>query len=453
MTRASSFSLSLFSVIIIPINLNERIHALMRYENRNISIKGGNGGNGRASFASGRKGYVGRPDGGVGGAGGAVIAIASEDEWWLSQLDGLNEVEGEAGSSGGRNDKIGRAGRARAINVPVGTEVWSRNGDEWELLGDLVEHGQEILLARGGQPGRGNRAFATAENQAPMLAEAGGQGDVVEVSLVVKRVVDIALIGPPNSGKSTLLNALSNAGSPVGAHPFSTREAVVGVVEWKGQKLTVIDLPPLVKGAHGGRGLGTSFLRHAERARLIAYVLDGEANEWNGQYRTLLGELEAYSPALAAKPSVILVNKNDLEREEGAVGSELGTGKGSSSVQAIAISAKDGNGIEGALDAATDVIPFAERKRPKWTKGTMKKSVIAPRLPGRLVEIRKVDAEFDVVNEGIERIANGSNLNDWHARVQFHRLLDKKGILKLLEQQGARRGDIVRIGTAVLEWS
>jgi Obg family GTPase CgtA-like protein len=190
---------------------------------------------------------------------------------------------------------------------------------------------------------------------------------------------------------------------------------------------------------------------------VIAYVLDGEGIEWSGQYQMLLGEIEAYSPTFTSKQRVILVNKNDLESVRAAENAELSALNEPFGVQAAVISAKNKEGIQGILDTAADTVPFTdpftESKRTKQIKGTMKEAVITPRPPDILLEIRKIDGGFDVVNEAIERMASASNLSDWRARLQFHRLLDTKGILKLLKGSGARPGDTIRIGAVDLEWS
>jgi GTP-binding protein len=277
-----------------------------------IVVMGGFGGDGAVSFRREKYAPSGGPDGGDGGNGGNVIIVASHNLVDLSTLGRKKRFAAENGCRGGSWQKHGRRGEDLAISVPVGTLVSSRDASGKEIpLADLVSPGQSVLVARGGRGGLGNARFATAVRQAPEIAGKGAPGQERYIILEVKLITDICIVGLPNSGKSTLLSAISRARPEIADYPFTTREPVLGVMPGHKRDFIIAELPGLVEGAHLGRGLGNEFLRHAERTKLLIYLLDGKSAAIINDYKTLDKEVTLYK-GLAHKPKIVAVNKMDL---------------------------------------------------------------------------------------------------------------------------------------------
>ncbi len=280
-----------------------------------ISVKAGNGGNGCCSFR--REAFVpkGGPNGGDGAPGGDVIFVG--DPGQLTLLDFLYNTRFSAqdGDPGKGKDMHGRRGKDLRIKVPVGTIV--RIAETGDLLADINEPFKEVVVAKGGKGGRGNARFATSVNQAPREHEPGEIVDPIEVSLELKIVADIGLVGYPNAGKSTLLSDLTNANPKIAPYPFTTLNPVVGIMEFEDfGKVTMADIPGLVDGAHENVGLGHEFLRHIERTKMLVYVLDMAGTDGRSpidDLHALKRELELYSPGLSDRARLIIANKMDAD--------------------------------------------------------------------------------------------------------------------------------------------
>lgn len=279
---------------------------------REIRVQGGHGGSGSASLH--REKYVprGGPDGGDGGAGGDVIIVARANLIDLSSMSSKTEFVAGNGHAGGSWRKRGKRGEDLVISVPLGTTVLTRarSGEE-TLMADLASTGQRVLVARGGRGGVGNARLATAVNQAPATAGSGESGEKKGIVLEVKLITDICIVGPPNSGKSTLLAAISRARPEIADYPFTTRQPVLGVVSDGKRDFTVAEIPGLVDGSHLGKGLGNEFLRHAERTRLLIYLLDAGSLMVTTDFATLDREIALYK-GLSQKARIVAVNKIDL---------------------------------------------------------------------------------------------------------------------------------------------
>ncbi len=276
---------------------------------------GGKGGNGAVSFR--REKYVpfGGPDGGDGGNGGDVVLMGDESVATLRDLGHRRRYRAQDGENGRGKNQHGRNGDSLILKVPLGTVVSSLDEHgERVLLGEVVVHGQRLVVAKGGRGGKGNKRFATPSNQAPRVAQPGSEGERRHLILDLKLLADVGLIGRPNVGKSTLLNAVSEAGAKVGDYPFTTIEPKLGMVRLGFRSFVVADIPGLIEGAHAGRGLGHEFLRHIERTRVLIHVLDGTAEDPLAHVQEINRELELFAPALREKPQIIAVNK--LDREE-----------------------------------------------------------------------------------------------------------------------------------------
>jgi len=275
-----------------------------------MHAEAGRGGDGGLSFR--REKYVpkGGPDGGDGGRGGDVVVIADEALRDLSAYRRIKTVRAGRGGNGRGSKKHGADGDSAELRVPVGTQLLDVEGG---LVADLAHPGARFVVARGGQGGRGNARFATPTRQTPRFAETGLPGEDLDLVLRLKLVVDAALAGLPNAGKSSLLSRISNARPKVADYPFTTLEPVLGVVERAdARQLTIADVPGLIEGAADGAGLGHEFLAHLERARLIVHVIDAAEQALEERFRTIDRELAAYGAGLDERPQLVVLNKVDL---------------------------------------------------------------------------------------------------------------------------------------------
>ncbi|HYM65426.1 MAG TPA: GTPase ObgE [Candidatus Sulfotelmatobacter sp.] len=275
----------------------------------NISVKGGDGGNGRVSFKRNAQTARGGPDGGNGGRGGDLYFEAINDITALSEFSYTKSVSAENGVDGGKQNLYGRNGKDKTVFVPMGTEVTNIENDE---VFELLNPGEKVLIAKGGKGGRGNNEFKSATVQAPKYRETGEKGEQKKLRLVLKLVADIGLIGLPNAGKSSLLQALTNAHPKIGDYPFTTLEPNLGVMDG----LVISDIPGLIEGASIGKGLGIKFLRHVEKTRILVHCLDSQSEQIEKNYKTVKKELSQYSDILNNKKEIVLLTKSDLVSED-----------------------------------------------------------------------------------------------------------------------------------------
>jgi GTP-binding protein len=279
-----------------------------------INAKGGDGGKGCISFR--REKYIpkGGPSGGDGGKGGDVVLEGDEGLLTLLDIKYHPHLKGERGEHGLGKECYGRSGKDFISKVPLGTIV--KDVDTGHILGEIISHGQKLIVASGGKGGRGNKHFANSVNRAPRIAEPGWPGEEKNILLELKLIADVGFIGAPNAGKSTLINAISTTHSKVANYPFTTLNPVLGVVDLtKDSRIVVADMPGLIEGASNGKGLGYKFLRHIERTRVLVIILDMSVNPFS-DYNMLREELEFYSSKLGKKSFIIAANKMDLEESK-----------------------------------------------------------------------------------------------------------------------------------------
>lgn len=280
-----------------------------------LSLEAGNGGNGAVQWS--RRKYVpkGGPSGGNGGAGGSIYCTADAQMNSLQRWADAKVQRAEAGRIGGGEKSTGRSGEDLLLPVPLGTLI--RDADTQQVLADLTEPGQRALLCRGGRGGRGNSTFTTSTQRAPYIRTEGGEGEARRILLELKSIADVGLVGFPNAGKSTLLNALTGAEARVGAYPFTTKAPNLGTMQANASAyITIADIPGISTGAHLGRGLGIAFLRHIERTRILLFVLSAAPNDggepWE-MFQQLRDELKAYNAQLLLRPHLIAISKMDQE--------------------------------------------------------------------------------------------------------------------------------------------
>jgi len=280
-----------------------------------VHIRSGAGGGGCVSFRREKFIEYGGPDGGDGGRGGDVVAEAVDGLNTLIDFRYQQHFFARNGQHGMGQQRTGKDGDDIILRVPVGTEILDEDGET--LIADMTEVGQKVLLARGGNGGWGNLHFKSATNQAPRRANPGQEAVERTLWLRLKLIADVGLLGLPNAGKSTFLAATSNARPKVADYPFTTLAPNLGVVAVDGAEFVVADIPGLIEGASEGRGLGDLFLGHVERCAVLLHLLDGTSGDPVGDYRTIIGELDAYGGGLADKPRITVLNKIDtLDAEE-----------------------------------------------------------------------------------------------------------------------------------------
>ena len=276
-----------------------------------VKVAAGTGGSGASSFR--RETYVpmGGPDGGDGGRGGDIIVRGDNNLTTLLDYTYKDQWVAERGQHGKGANKTGKSGSDVVLPVPVGTIIRDADSSEW--LGEILDAGAEIVVARGGRGGRGNAFFVSATHQAPREWQPGEEGEKRTLELELKLIADVGLVGEPNAGKSTLLSVISAARPKIADYPFTTLVPNLGVVQLAGHRTFVVaDIPGIIEGAHGGKGLGLRFLRHIERTRLLAFLVPVDSMDWQEEYRRLRHEVASYSRELSEKPHCVVVTKMDL---------------------------------------------------------------------------------------------------------------------------------------------
>jgi GTP-binding protein len=282
-----------------------------------IQVVAGTGGSGAEAFRRESGVPMGGPAGGDGGAGGSVILVADVQLATLLDFRYKQHYRAERGQHGQGKNRTGRNGEDLVLRVPVGTVVL--DDDRGDRLGELLQDGERLVVARGGRGGRGNAAFATPTNRAPRHWEPGEEGEERRIRLELKLIADVGLVGQPNAGKSTFLAAVSAATPKIADYPFTTLVPNLGVVQLSGHRTFVIaDIPGIIEGAHEGRGLGLRFLRHIERTRTLAFLIPIEAEDCQSEYDLLREEVRSYSTELAGKPHCVILTKRDLVPDGGA---------------------------------------------------------------------------------------------------------------------------------------
>ena len=417
----------------------------MLVDEARIFVASGKGGDGIVAFR--REKYVSRggPAGGNGGRGGDVILKADANLNTLYYFRKRVHFKARAGGRGGPSNKTGADAEALVVSVPMGTVV--RDAETDKLIADLLDPESQALVARGGRGGRGNSHFRSAANQAPRIAEKGEPGMERWLTLELKMIADIALVGVPNAGKSTFLSVVSNAKPKIADYPFTTLQPNLGAVVYDDQDLVFADIPGLIEGAHLGVGLGHSFLRHVQRTRLIVHILDGSADDPIADYSQINTELALYDEALSERPEIVAVNKMDLPevREYWGLLQEQLQERGV--MDPVAISALTRENV-------TALIQRVFREIARLPAPVMRAAIEAPVY--ELEDDFAVSVEAGVYYVTGERIERAAAMTYWdyeQAVARFQKILDALGISAALEKSGVQPGDTVFIGDFELEWS
>ena len=324
-----------------------------------IFIRSGAGGPGAVSFRREKFVEYGGPDGGAGGKGGDIVFEAVAGLNTLIDFRYTQHFRAPRGKGGSGSNMTGAGGKDLVIKVPIGTQILA-DDDERCLLADLTEEGQRLHFIKGGDGGRGNASYKTSTNRAPRQHGPGWPSEEQYVWLRLKLLADVGLVGLPNAGKSTFINAVSNANAKIGAYAFTTTRPQLGVVSHHGREFVVADIPGLIEGAAEGAGIGDRFLGHIERCRVLLHLVDANDKDVATSYRIVRDELDNYGAGLVDKPVVVALNKVDTLDAEliAALSAELAEASGA---EVMPLSAAGGSGIEAVLDRLLDAVGPAVR--------------------------------------------------------------------------------------------
>lgn len=396
-----------------------------------VYVRAGRGGNGSASLHSEPYKPHGGPDGGNGGPGGSVVFEVSKGTHDLSWLADHPHQRADPGVAGRSANRDGATGKDVVVPVPDGTVVFDDDG----LLADLVGEGARAVVARGGRGGRGNASLASARNRVPRIAEPGEEGEEKRLSVELRTVADVGLVGLPNAGKSTLLSRLSAAKPKIANYPFTTLTPNLGVAGADADRFVVADIPGLVEGASEGRGLGHRFLRHIVRCRALVLVVDLAADDPNADLVTLRDELAAYDPELAVRPSVVVGTKADLVDDPSVLEPD-----------ALVVSGETGQGLDDLLDRLAALSKEADEVEPERAPFV----VLRPGRPRFTVE--RQGSGWRVKGQAVERWILETDMDDERQLLKLQKRLVKEGVERRLTELGARQGDEVAIRDKVFEF-
>ena len=407
-----------------------------------ITVKAGNGGNGCVSFHREKYVQAGGPHGGAGGRGGDVVFVASERMHTLMDFRYKRKFTAENGGDGMANRRSGKSGEPVVIEVPPGTVV--REKATGKLLLDLYEPGMRKVLVRGGKGGFGNPHFATPTRQAPQFAKPGEKRDVIELTLELKSIADVGLVGFPNVGKSTILSVVTAARPKIANYHFTTLQPNLGIVKQGEDSFVLADIPGLVEGAAEGVGLGHAFLRHVERTRMLLHVVDVSGSEGRDpleDYDAIMKELEAYGD-LRNRPMIVVANKMDLPGAEENL-ARLREKLAPAGTPVFPVSAATGDNFKALMYATVEMLATCPPAEPFAEEALYDADALETGVPF-VVETR--NGAYFVSGREMDRLVESVNFDNEESLNYFHRSLRRLGVIDALRERGAREGDTVVIG-------
>ena len=415
-----------------------------------IHAQAGKGGNGAISFRREKYVAAGGPDGGDGGKGGDVYFKVDKDANTLIEFRYKKKFKAENGENGEGGHRYGKSGEDLYIPVPIGTVVKDTETDE--VLADLSEPDQVALILTGGRGGKGNSHFATSTRQAPRFAQDGEPGEEKDLTLELKLLADVGLIGFPNVGKSTFLSVVTSATPKIANYHFTTIEPNLGVVKSKyGDSFVIADIPGIIEGASEGVGLGIQFLRHIERTRLLLHFIDVSGTEGRNpvdDYYKVNEELKKYSEKLSKRTQIIVANKADIITDENLY-KELEKVAKEHNQKIFKISGATGEGVEELMNYVSKTLKTLPKENLIEIKEKEKVYTLKDEPD---FTITKIKGAFVVKGEKIDSIMRKVNIGDYESLFYLHRKLDEIGLNQALKKQGIKDGDIVKIGDYEMEW-
>lgn len=416
----------------------------MFIDNVQIYVKAGDGGNGAVSFR--REKYVshGGPDGGDGGRGGNIVFVADRGINTLLSFRYKRKFVAQNGAPGGGAKFHGKNGDDIIISVPYGTLI--KQKDTGRIIKDMSDD-QPFICCHGGRGGWGNRHFATPTRQVPNFAKPGTPGEEAELSLELKMLADVGLIGYPSVGKSSILARISSAKPKIAGYHFTTLTPNLGVVSTGEERgFVAADIPGLIEGAADGAGLGHDFLRHIERCRLLLHVVDVAETEGRNvieDIKNIDSELERYSPELATRPQLVVANKTDVLDREAVDIAAFEAFVRESGRELIYVSAATGRGLDELIRTCDRLL--GQLPPLRIYESEIEVEAELPAAGERHTEVRRENEKYIVEGEWLITLMNQINPDDWESMNYFQRVLQRAGVFELLEQRGCRDGDTVSI--------
>lgn len=415
----------------------------MFVDNVKMKLIAGKGGDGCTSFRREKYIPMGGPDGGSGGSGGNIIFKVEKGLKTLIDLKYHKILKAHKGENGKGKNRHGKKAEDIYISVPAGTTIF--DDDTGLILVDLIKEDQEYVVAKGGRGGRGNKAFATKADPAPKYSELGEPGEIRYIRCELKVLADVGLIGMPSVGKSTILSQVSGASPKIAAYHFTTLAPNLGLVKLKDQRNFVLaDLPGLIEGASKGVGLGTEFLRHAMRTRILAHVIDMAAHEgrkpWD-DYQCIHEEMKSYSEKLIAKKEIIIANKKDLPSFEENLKEFQ---KRYPNLEVFSISAMNNEGLDDIMKYLADTLETV-KEEDIYNENDYESTVIYKFQNEKPYTITKDNDLWILKGAEIEKLFLMTRWEEEDAQIRFARKLKGMGVEEELEALGAKRGDEVQI--------
>ena len=406
-----------------------------------MEVEAGRGGDGCMAFLREKYVPMGGPNGGNGGKGADIIFKADEGLKTLIDLRYMKNIKGAPGLNGEGKNKNGSYAENKIIKVPVGTTV--KDFDTNLVIADLTKHNEEVIVAYGGKGGRGNVTLATRNNPCPSFAERGEPGEVRKIKVELRMLADVGLVGMPSVGKSTLLSMITNANPKIAAYHFTTLSPNLGVVSTKDNNYVVADLPGLIEGASEGSGLGHKFLKHIERTKIIAHIIDMSASEGRDpyeDYQIIRKELETFSPKLLNKQEIIIANKMDLPTSE----DNLKEFKKKVDKDIYEISAINNQNLDTIINVLSDLVKNT-KEEILYDEEVQEKHVLYKFKKEKPFTIVKEGNDFVIKGEQVEKIFKMINFNTEEAISRFAKKLRTMGVDEELEKMGVKEGDTIKI--------
>lgn len=407
-----------------------------------IKVEAGKGGDGCTSFRREKFVDMGGPDGGNGGKGASIIFATDPGLKTLIDLKMMKHINGNKGVNGKGSNRNGANADDIIIKVPCGTTITDINTGD--VLADLTKPNEQVVIARGGRGGLGNRALATHENVAPKMSELGEPGEKVVIKCELKVLADVGLIGMPSVGKSTLINMISNANAKIGAYHFTTLNPNLGVVFAEKGTFVMADLPGLIEGASEGIGLGHKFLKHAMRTKILAHVLDMGAIEGRNpidDYEVILKEVVNYGHDLVNKPTIVVANKMDLPDAK----ANLETFKNKyPDIKVFEISALNNDGLKDLINYLAEEVSKLDEVE-LYNQGEIESHILFKYKNEKPFTIHRNGNIWELSGREIEKLFYMTRFTEDEAVQRFGRKLKGMGVDQALEEAGAKRGDEVKL--------
>ena len=406
-----------------------------------VELTAGRGGDGCMAFRREKYVAMGGPFGGNGGKGGDIIFKVDEGLRTLIDLRYQKHIKASSGENGQGKNKNGKNALDMIVKVPLGTTI--KDNETGAIIGDLTKNGEEVIVAYGGRGGRGNVTLATRSNPCPSYCEYGEPGENRKVKVELRMLADVGLVGLPSVGKSTILSMVTNANPKIASYHFTTLSPNLGVVTSEDYSYTIADLPGLIEGASNGLGLGHKFLKHIERTKIIAHIIDMSGIEGRNPYEdylTIRKELENFSPKLTQKPEIIIANKMDIEASK----ENLEKFKQKVKVPIYEVSAIQNKGLDEVLKALKELVKNT-KDEVLFPEEVQESHVLYKFKKEKPFTIIKENNTYIIKGATVEKLFQMTNFNTEESFFRFSSKLRKMGIDDELEKMGIEEGDIVKI--------